>query len=154
MNRELIMQKLIEILKPVVEDIGYELFDIAYSRGKARAMLRIYIEKEGGITIDDCEKVSREVGAILDLEDIIHSSYILEVSSPGIDRPIRSPEEFKKAIGKKVRIVTAEPVGKDSFFLGKVSDSSNEDIELILTQDKRIRIPYKNISQAKLEIEF
>ena len=80
--------------------------------------------------------------------------YILEVSSPGIDRPIRSPEEFKKAIGKKVRIVTAEPVGKDSFFLGKVSDSSNEDIELILTQDKRIRIPYKNISQAKLEIEF
>ena len=120
MNRELIKQKLIEILKPVVEDIGYELFDIAYSRGKARAMLRIYIEKEGGITIDDCEKVSREVGAILDLEDIIHSSYILEVSSPGIDRPIRSPEEFKKAIGKKVRIVTAEPVGTDSFFLGKV----------------------------------
>lgn len=154
MTADLVKQRLIEILKPVVEDMGYELFDIAYSRGKAKAMLRIYIEKEGGITIDDCAKVSREAGTILDLEDIIPSSYILEVSSPGIDRPIRSPGDFRKAFGKKVRIVTTEPIGTDSFFLGKVCDSSDKEVELLLPQEKRIRIPYKNISQAKLEIEF
>jgi len=154
MKAELVKEKLSEIVKPVIEDMGYILFDIAYSRGKNRALLRIYIEKEGGVTIDDCEKVSREVGALLDLEDIIPSSYLLEVSSPGIDRPIRCPEDFKKALGKKVRIITTEPIDKQSFFLGKVDTSSEDEIELLLIKDRRVRIPYKNISKARLEIEF
>ncbi|HLC17170.1 MAG TPA: ribosome maturation factor RimP [Thermodesulfovibrionia bacterium] len=154
MKTELVKEKLSEILKPLIEDMGYSLFDIAYFRGKNRAILRIYIEKESGVTIDDCEKVSREVGSLLDLEDIIPSSYMLEVSSPGIDRPIRCHDDFKKALGKKVRIVTIEPIDKQTFFLGRVEATVEDEIELLLTKDKRVRIPYKNISKARLEIEF
>jgi ribosome maturation factor RimP len=154
MKTEEIHKKLIEKITPLVEDMGYELFDIKFARGKNRSILRIFIDKDNGVAIEDCESVSREVSNILDLEDIIPASYLLEVSSPGLDRPIRNLKEFKKAEGKMVRIVTTEPIDKQTFFQGRLEGSDDNGIELLLIKDKKVNIPYNIISQARLEIEF
>lgn len=116
--------------------------------------MRVFIEKEEGVTIDDCERVSREIEAVLDVEDPIPYAYVLEVSSPGLDRPIRDRKEFKKYTGKMVRVITNDPIDKQTFFVGEILDAGNDEISLLLPKDKKVVIPYNNISKARLEVEI
>jgi ribosome maturation factor RimP len=153
MSFESLKDKIREIIEPLVNDLGVELYDIELNKMRGKALLRVFIEKEGGVTIDDCEMVSREIEAILDVEDPIPYSYILEVSSPGLDRPLKKPGDFKRHSGKTVRVITQEPIDRQTFFVGKLVDAGDVDIVLLLQRDKKITIPYRNISRARLEVE-
>lgn len=92
------------MIEPAVDAVGYELVDVEYSGRGANARLRAYIDAPGGITVDDCETASRQISAVLDVEDPIPGEYQLEVSSPGLDRPLVKPEHFRRVVGQQVRI--------------------------------------------------
>lgn len=100
-------QALLKLLEPVVESVGYELVHVEFVQGPD-AVLRIYIDAPGGIELDDCGKVSREVSAVLDVEDPLPGAYHLEVSSPGLDRPLTKPEHFERFAGEKVKLTLHE----------------------------------------------
>jgi ribosome maturation factor RimP len=142
-----------DLITPVVNAAGVELDEIELLKMKGKILLRVYIDKEGGVSIDDCELVSREVEAVLDVEDPIPYSYVLEVSSPGLDRPLKKPKDFKRFSGKKVRLVTREPVEKENFFVGEIEIATDDNVVLLLPKDRKITIPYDNISRASLEVE-
>ncbi|MBI4682914.1 MAG: ribosome maturation factor RimP [Nitrospirae bacterium] len=148
-----IKEKVREIIEPVINVLNIELDDIELSKMRGKALLRVFIDKEGGVTIDDCELVSREVEAVLDVEDPIPYSYVLEVSSPGLDRPLKTPKDFKRFTGRSVRVVTLEPVCKQTFFVGQLVEAGDEELVLLLPQNRKVTIPYKNISKARLEVE-
>jgi len=152
-NIEEIKNKITEIITPVINAIGIELYDIEFSKMKSKGLLRVFIEKQGGVTIDDCERVSREIEAVLDVEDPIPFSYIIEVSSPGLDRPLKELNDFKRYSGKTARVVTHEPIDKQTFFIGKIMDVGDNEISFLLPKDKKVIIPFKNISKARLEVE-
>ena len=153
MDKNALEIKVAGIIEPVIKSLGIELDRIELSTERGRLILRVFIDKEGGVTINDCELVSREIGSILEVEDPIERAYDLEVSSPGIDRPLKRPEDFKRASGKKARVVTLEPIDKQTFFVGDIIDAGDMEIVLLLPKDRRVTIPYKNISWARLEIE-
>ncbi len=142
-----------KIIEPVINALGIELDDIELNKMKGKALLRVFIEKEGGITIDDCAAVSREIEAILDVEDPVPYSYVLEVSSPGLDRPLKRPGDFKRFTGDTIRVVTLEPIGKQTFFVGKIARAGDDALVLLLPADREVTIPYQNISRARLEVE-
>ena len=154
MDIEQLKDKIRVLIEPVINSIDIELDGIEFDRMKGKALMRVFIEKEEGITIADCERVSREIEAVLDVEDPIPYSYVLEVSSPGLDRPIRRSEDFKRFTGKTIRAVTNEPVGKETFFIGKLVEADDNQIVLLLPKDRKITIPYNNISKARLEVEI
>lgn len=153
MEFESVKEKVRGIISPVINALDIELDDIELRKMRGKALLRVFIDREGGVTIDDCERVSREVEAILDVEDPIPCSYVLEVSSPGLDRPLRGPGDFKRFAGRNIRVVTLEPVDNQTFFTGKIAAAGDSEIVLLLPQDRQVTIAYKNISKARLEVE-
>lgn len=153
MDMDSIKNKVSSIIEPVINTLGIELVEIELNKMRGEALLRIFIEKEGGITIDDCEHVSRDVAAVLEVEDPIPSSYVLEVSSPGLDRPLKAPKDFKRFAGKKARVTTLEPIDKQTFFVGEIDEAGDSEIVLLLPENKKITIPYNTISKARLEVE-
>ncbi len=140
------------LIEPVINDMGFELDNIELMKIGNRFLLRAFIDKEGGVTIDDCERVSRQIEAQLDVEDPIPSSYILEVSSPGLDRPLRKPEDFKRFSGKTARVITHKPIENQTFFIGEIAEAGDDSIVLLLPNGKKVTIPYENISRARLEV--
>jgi len=140
------------LIEPVICDMGFELDNIELMKMGNRFLLRVFIDKEGGVTINDCERVSRQIEAQLDVEDPIPSSYILEVSSPGLDRPLRKPEDFKRFSGKTARVITHKPIENQTFFIGEIAEAGDDSIVLLLPKDKKVTIPYENISRARLEV--
>ena len=152
MDKNALEMKVAGIIEPVINALGIELFSIELSTERGRLILRVFIDKEGGVTIDDCEIVSREIGSVLDVEDPLQRAYTLEVSSPGLDRPLKRPEDYKRASGKTARVVTHEPIDKQTFFIGDLIDAGDMEIVLLLPKDMRVTIPYKNISWARLEV--
>ena len=97
-------EKLIALTEPLLAQLGYELVDLEYVPGRAHAVLRIFIDRAGGVGLDDCERVSGEVSALLDVEDPVPTGYTLEVSSPGLDRVLRTPAHFQRFVGERVRV--------------------------------------------------
>jgi ribosome maturation factor RimP len=154
MDIKVIEKRIKEIVEPVINSLGIGLDYVEILKMRGKLLLRIFIDKEGGVTVDDCEYVSREIEAILDVEDPIPSSYVLEVSSPGLDRPLRNPDDFKKYSGRTARIITNTPIQNQTFFIGDIEDASDEEVVLLLKDNKRIVIPYKIISKARLEVRI
>lgn len=154
MNIETLKERLRELILPIMDAMGYELQDVELLGKGGRFLLRVIIDKDGGVTLNDCEKASREIGAMLDVEDPIPSSYVLEVSSPGLDRPLRNPGDFNKYVGNMARVITYEPIENQTFFVGKIIEARETDVVLLLPKERIIAIPYSNISRARLEIEF
>jgi ribosome maturation factor RimP len=143
-----------EMIEPVVSSLGVELDYVEVSKMRGRLLVRIFIDKEGGVTVDDCEYVSREIEAILDVEDPIPSSYVLEVSSPGLDRPLRNPDDFKRFSGRTARIITKAPLQNQTFFVGDIETAGDEEVVLLMDGGKRVAIPYSIISRARLEVNI
>lgn len=154
MSTEEIKIKITEIIVPIINSLGMTVDNVEFSRMGGKGFLRVFIEKENGVTLDDCEQVSREIEAVLDVEDPIPYSYVLEVSSPGLDKPLRQPKDFKKYINRTARVITFEPIERQTFFIGKIVEAGDDEITLLLPKDKNIIIPYKNISKARLEVEL
>lgn len=117
-KRESYEQKTEEILNPIVEEYGFELVDVEYVKEGGTWYLRAYIDKPEGISIDDCEAVSRRLSDILDEKDYIDGAYILEVSSPGLGRPLKKEKDFKRSLGEEVEIRTYRMIDKQKEFTG------------------------------------
>jgi ribosome maturation factor RimP len=152
-NIDELRDKIKIIIEPVINAAGMELYDIEFNRMRGKGLLRVFIEKEGGVTIDDCERISREIEAALDVEDPIPFSYVLEVSSPGLDRPLRKLDDFNKYSGNMVRVITLEAIDDQTFFIGTIEKVENDEISLLLPKNRHVIIPFKNISKARLEVE-
>ncbi len=147
-----IKNRVLKLAKQVSEEQGVELFDIELL-GKGKLLLRVMIDKEGGITLDDCERFSRSFEALLDVEDPIPMSYTLEVSSPGLDRPLKEMKDFEKNIGKLARIITIEKIESQNLFIGRILKVSSDFLKL-LVHGREIDIPFDKISKARLEVEI
>ncbi len=145
-----VIERVKELLEPILEERGLKLVDIELTKG-ANPTLRIFIYNPEGTSIEDCEWVSRRIGALLDVEDLIPSSYVLEVSSPGLERKLKHKEEFNIFKGRNIKIVTKCPIDKKNVFRGKL-EGIEEDKVKIEEEGKKIEIPYEEISKAKLEI--
>ncbi len=154
MNMETMRAKVKEIIEPVIKGLGVALEDMELRKMGRRVFLRVIIDKEGGVVIDDCEQVSREIEAQLDVEDPIPYPYTLEVSSPGLDRPLKTPGDFKRFCGKTARIVTSAPVENQTFFIGEIIGAGDTEVTLLLSKDKKINIQHKDIVRARLEVKF
>ena len=147
-----IKEKVLKLAEKVAEAQGAEVFDTEIL-GKGRLLVRVTIDKEGGITLDDCEKFSRALEALLDVENPIPGPYNLEVSSPGLDRPLRGIKDFEKNKGKLTRIVTKEEIEGRNLFVGRIVKVHGNFIRL-LVNNHELDIPLEKISKARLEVEF
>ena len=144
-------QKIFQLAEQVAEEQGAELFGIELL-GEGKVLLRVFIDKDGGVTLDDCQRFSKSLGIVLDVENPIPGSYTLEVSSPGLDRPLRDLKDYEKNMGKLVRIITREKIENRNFFIGRIEGIHRGMIQL-LVGEKEMSIPFTNISRASLEIE-
>ena len=152
-RREEYEQRAEALLTPIVDANGFELVDVEYVKEGGTWYLRAYIDKEGGITVDDCEIVSRAFSDRLDAEDFIDDAYIMEVSSPGLDRPLKKDKDYERSIGKLVEIRTYRPIEKQKEFCGVLTayDRSSVTIE----EDGTPRtFEKKEIALIRLAIEF
>jgi len=142
----------------IAESHGLQLFHIEFRKQGRRWVLRLYIDKEGGVTLDDCEKVSSQLSTELDVENFIQHSYTLEVSSPGLDRPLLSENDYLKHSGKLVKIKTHEPIDGQRNFKGKLMGYSDGmvvlEVDVRKDETRRLLIPYASIASARLEIEI
>ena len=138
---------------PITQKHGFELVDVEYVREVGVWYLRCYIDKEGGIAVDDCEVVSREADPILDTDDCIEESYILEVSSPGLGRPLKKEKDFKRSIGKAVECKLYKAIDKQKEFEGVLKDFT-EDTVTIEIDEKDLVLDRKDIAMIRLAIEF
>ena len=138
---------------PVLEERGLELVEMQFRREQNGWVLRLIIDKQGGVGLDDCATASREISQLLDIEDFIEQAYKLEVSSPGLDRPLKSMADFQRYIGRKARIKTIESIAGEHVFIGKIQQTEGETI-ILEVGPKEVTIPFSQVSKARLEIEF
>ncbi len=146
-------EKLEQLLAPTIESMGFELWGIEYIPAGKHSTLRIYIEKEGGVNVDDCSDVSRQVSAIMDVEDPISSAYNLEVSSPGMDRQLFKPEQFTRYKGEQVQIRTSIAVLGRKRFKGPMLTVTEDGIEVEVDAEL-YEIPFDLIEKANLVAVF
>ncbi len=152
-SRETIRKKVMELAREATEIAGVELFDVELLGQRGKMIVRVTIDNEQGIGIKDCERVSRQLEALLNVEDPIQGSYTLEVTTPGLDRPLRNIEDFERFKGRLARVVTTERIDNQTFFIGRIKAVKGDTIVLEL-DNKEVEIPYKIVSKARLEIEF
>lgn len=149
MSREETRQKLIELIEPLIESKGFELVHLDYIAGK-QGRLHLYIDHDDGITISHCELISGIVSDMLDGLDPIPHAYTLEVSSPGLDRPLTKVKHFIRFLGEKVRVTTAEPIGGSSKFSGILKSANDQFIAVIKDDGSEVKISYDLIKKANL----
>ena len=172
-----VFTQLIDRIRGVAERVArsynLEIFDVQFRRESAGWVLRIFVDvpfgdddiaaldeaerrrrAEVSPTIEDCERVSRDVGAILDVEETIDQSYTLEVSSPGLDRPLRHAADYRRFAGRLAKIVVSQPVDRQTHFEGRLGGLENDSIVIETTPGKRQRIPLALVTRARLEVEF
>jgi ribosome maturation factor RimP len=154
MDRGVILLRIESILGPLLDAEGFSLVDVAYKRERGAWVLRVFIDKEGGVTLDDCARVSREFGQLLDVEDIIPTSYHLELSSPGLDRPLKKEDDFVKYSGRKVRIKTKEQISGRRNFKGALLGCTEGKVMVKVEGSEVFAIPFSSILKANLEIEL
>ena len=142
-----------ELLAPIVEQNGFELVDVEYVKEAGTWYLRGYIDKEGGITVNDCETVSRAFSDRLDENDFIEDSYIMEISSPGLDRPLKKEKDFKRNMGKPVEVRTYRPIEKQKEFCGFLTAYDINSVTIDEDGNERV-FDKKDIALIRPAIEF
>jgi len=148
-----IVDRVFAIADLVLTNEGLELVDVEYRREARGWVLRLYIDREGGVTLDDCTRVSQEVGRILDVEDFILAPYTLEVSSPGVNRTLKREKDFLKYRNRLIRVKTFDPIGNRRQFKGRLLGLFENRVEIEI-DGRAFEIPLSNIAKASLEIEF
>jgi ribosome maturation factor RimP len=149
--------KNLDRMRPVIEDklaqMGFELYDIRFSYAGPRSLLRVFIDKDGGVTIGDCEAASNELSAVLDVEEFLTTPYRLDVSSPGIDRPLKTEKDFRRAAGRTILAEISAENGKRQTVRGKVLGCADGTVRLECGKE-HCEIPVTDIAKAKIEISF
>ena len=142
------------MLMPIVETKGFELVDVEWVKEGANWYLRAYIDKENGITVDDCEEVSRALSDLLDEEDFISQNYILEVSSPGLDRPLKKEKDFARSIGKDVEVKLFKAINKEKEFYGILSAYDESSVTITTEDQKEQTFEKADIALIRLAFDF
>jgi len=150
-----IVERVKELLQPILEEGNFELVDVEFVREPVGWVLRIYADRPtGGITISDCQWISERIGTVLDVEDVIPHSYNLEVSSPGLDRPLKSQKDFDRHRGIVVKIKTTEPLDNQRNFKGEVVSTSEKGVTVHdVSRNAEVEIPYDKIKSARVDID-
>ncbi|MBN2231874.1 MAG: ribosome maturation factor RimP [Deltaproteobacteria bacterium] len=144
-----------QLAEPLIESLGFELVDCEYAGAGGRGVLRFYIDKPGGVTIDDCAAVSRQLGALLDVDDVVPSRYFLEVSSPGLERPVRKPRDFERFIGRRLRIRTRQPVDGRCRFAGElVAFNLERGLATVVVDGRSFALAIDNFARCNLIHDF
>lgn len=150
----------VEVIRAVAERVaagrGYELVDVEVARARGGHLVRLYVDKPGGIGLEELQAVSEEVSAILDAEDPIDSAYTLEVSSPGLDRPLKTEADYRRFLGRLAKLSSYEPVDGRRHWVGRLEQIEDGVVSLRLEREKGAlaRIPYAKIAHGRLEVEF
>ncbi len=149
-------ERIRQLLDPILASMGLDLWDLEFHKQGPKWLLKVYIDREigGGITLGDCERVSRDLGAALDVEDVIEHAYILEVSSPGLDRALTKPEHFIRFEGHLVKVKTCESINGQKVFRGKLLGLAGMLVKVELETGEVLHIPLENIAKISLEIEL
>jgi ribosome maturation factor RimP len=147
-------ERLIALIEPVLVQLGYELVELEYAAGRSQAVVRVFIDKLGidtpaGISVDDCERVSRDVAALLDVDDPIPTAYTLEVSSPGFDRVLRTPAHFERFVGERVFIELQAPRAGRKRYTGLLQAVTATGIEMEVDK-QTVEVPFGEIAKARL----
>ena len=141
------------LIEPILDEMGFELVDIEYLSEHGRWVLRIYVDSEGGVTVDDCARVSNEIGDLIEVNDIFEHEYVLEVSSPGLNRPLKKEKDFLKAVGKKVKVKMINPVKERRNFTGYLK-AFQDGMLYIEVRNELISLPLRDVKKANLVYEF
>ncbi len=153
-KRETYEQRTEELLLPLVRQHEFELVDVEYVKEGGSWYLRAYIDKPGGITVDDCELISRALSDLLDEEDFIDEAYILEVSSPGLGRPLRKDKDFARSIGEEVEVKTYKPINRQKEFTGILKEYGKDKIIIELENQETIEFARADIALVRLAFDF
>ncbi len=153
-KREQYEQQTEELLEPVVTGFGFELVDVEYVKEAGTWYLRAYIDKPGGITVDDCEAVSRKFSDILDEKDYIEDTYIFEVSSPGLGRPLKKEKDFKRSIGEEVEIRTYRAIDRQKEFTGILKSYDADTVTITCEDDTEQTFERSAIALIRLALDF
>ena len=159
MAQQTVTDKIKDIAERIASSLGMELVDLEYKREGRQMVLRFFIDKNGGITLDDCADVSRELSAVLDVEDLVPDKYVLEVSSPGLNRPLKTESDYVRYMGKLVKIKTYEMLQDEAgnrrkTFLGELTGFADGLITVRLREGQNAEIPLEKVAKANLEFEL
>ena len=149
---ELIIDKVQGFLQSLLPAMELELFDVQFLRDGHGWVLRVFVDSDTGVTLDHCSQVSRELGHYLDVEDVIDHAYSLEVSSPGLERPLRSTEEFRRNCGKKARVKLHNALDGEKVFEGVIEEVVDGSIHLKLEDGRSMQFSFEMINKARLAI--
>lgn len=152
MKNDALVTQIYEMVKPIADELNYEIYHIEYVKENGEYYLRIYIEKEGGITLNDCEALSRRVSDLMDEKDPIAEAYFLEVSSPGLNRTLFTEAHYKRFVGREVIVKLAKAIDGKKSIKGILKEVNEENI--IVESDTLISIPKEKIKSANIEGEI
>lgn len=153
-RRETYEQKTEELVLPIVMENHFELVDVEYVKEGGTWYLRAYIDKPGGITVDDCEIVNRALSDLLDEKDFIEESYILEVSSPGLGRPLKKERDFERSLGEEVEIRTYRMIEKQKEFRGILKSYDKNTVTIVTEEEEEQVFERENIALIRLAFDF
>jgi len=148
-----IAKQVSDLIEPILSEMGLELIDVEYLSDRGRWVLRIYMDKDGGITLDDCAMVSGELGDLIDIKNFIEHEYVLEVSSPGLNRPLKKEADFIRVIGKRIKVKTRTPVEGRRNFTGILKDFRDQKL-IIEYEGGLVILAWTDIEKANLVYEF
>ncbi|MCS7314472.1 MAG: ribosome maturation factor RimP [Bryobacterales bacterium] len=155
MNRDEIIARVREAAERVAESEGLEVLEVELHGSGRRRVLRVYIDKPGGVSHRDCETVSEQLGVILDVEDLVPGgSYTLEVSSPGVERKLVRPRDYERFLGQKIKLVLREPVEDQRYWEGVLAAFAGGVVTLELRPGRRLQVPLEQIERANLKFEW
>jgi ribosome maturation factor RimP len=149
-----IVHEVSSVAEPLLDSLGMEMVDTEFLSEKGRWVLRVFIDREGGVTLDDCAGVSRELGDLIEAKNIIDYPYVLEVSSPGLNRPLKKERDFMRSIDKMVKVTMSQPINNRRNFTGRLADVREGIIRLSLDDTNVIELPLEGIERARLKYEY
>ena len=156
-----VVEQVRSLASRVAASYGLEIFDVQFRREAGGMMLRIQIDRPGpaataedSVSVDDCAHVSRDLSAILDVEDVVPIAYTLEVSSPGLDRPLRQADDYRRFTGRRAKVVMRDRVDGQGFFRGRLGGVDGADVLIDADDGRTHRVPLNAITRANLEVEF
>ena len=148
-----VIKEVTALIEPILDEMEIELVDIEFLSEQSRWILRIYVDESGGITLDACARVSREIGDLIEVKDIFDQGYVLEVSSPGLNRRLKKEKDFERAVGKNIKIRMATPLEGQQNFRGSLQ-SFQDGILCLSVKDDLILLPYGDVEKANLVYDF
>lgn len=154
MYRDVLLRSVTDIIEPLLHAHGVELVELQLQPQKGRWLVRVFIDSEDGVSLNDCQKLSLEIGQVVEAEELIPGSYVLEVSSPGLDRPLRTPRDFRRQHQRLVTVLLRTPVLGRTQYMGRVAAVTEGHLVLHRPPDIPLDIPLSHIDHGVVELEF